>query len=405
MCKKSVFVIDFLYSFSGVLFLNCVLQFLVYPYISNIIGESEFGILITLLSIINLMSTTFGSSANYARVISHSENKDCNGDYNIFLFFSSIIIVLISIITLIVLNRIYFFESISYILLMILTNVRIYADVNFRFDKKYKYYFFYNLCISIGYILGLVVFSKLKNYYVIFFIGEIIPLFFVRKKGIIFNKPFFSKGKYFKENTKNIWILVIANFIESLMNNIDKFIILIFIGEKQVTFFYLATLLGKSMALLTVPLNSVIIGHIVNLKNGLNRKNLWNIFIITNILVILFECMAYIVSNIFIKIFYPNFYNNVKNYIIIGNLGQIINFITCMILVILLKFIPKKYQIYINVIQLLLYFCIVIPSSLYFGINGIIWAILVVNLIKLILTFIIGFFKLKSGKIVEDCKL
>ena len=87
---------------------------------------------------------------------------------------------------------------------------------------------------------------------------------------------------------------------------------------------------------------------------------------------------------------------NVKKYFLLGNLGQIINFATTIILVIILKFISKKYQIIINLTQLILFLCVVIPASIIFGMTGIIYAILVVNFIKLILAFLVGYTHLEE---------
>ena len=73
-------IIDFCYSSMSLIIMNIILQFIIYPYISDQVGETEFGIIITLISVVIMCATTFGSSLNYSRVVQHSEGKDSNSD-------------------------------------------------------------------------------------------------------------------------------------------------------------------------------------------------------------------------------------------------------------------------------------------------------------------------------------
>ena len=71
---------DFCYSSMSLIIMNVVLQFIIYPYISKRVGQDEFGIIITLVSVVIMCATTFGSSLNYSRVVQHSDEKDSNSD-------------------------------------------------------------------------------------------------------------------------------------------------------------------------------------------------------------------------------------------------------------------------------------------------------------------------------------
>ena len=269
---KKKYFFDFLYSFSGIIIMNCLIQFYIYPFLSNNLGNEEFGTLLTLLSVVAIVAATFGSSANYSRVISHSEKKDANGDYNIFLAFSSILICIISIATWIILKRVSWNNFAFYLILMIFTNLRYYADANYRFETNYKKYCLYYLCVSIGYFLGTIIYKYYNNYFLIFILGELLALVFVTFNGTVFKKPFFKKGSFFKDNIKSTTALSISNLIEALTSNIDKLIVYLVVGANTVTTFYLSTLLGKSIALITGPLNSVIIGHIVKRRKNYKKR-------------------------------------------------------------------------------------------------------------------------------------
>ena len=64
---------------------NMVIQFLLYPFFERNLGKENYGVALSILSIIAIASGTIGTSANYSRMIT-SSNKSIdytNGDYNV----------------------------------------------------------------------------------------------------------------------------------------------------------------------------------------------------------------------------------------------------------------------------------------------------------------------------------
>lgn len=56
---KLNFIKDFFYSSLSLIIMNVVLQFIIYPFISSKVGIDEFGIIVTLLSIVVMCANTF----------------------------------------------------------------------------------------------------------------------------------------------------------------------------------------------------------------------------------------------------------------------------------------------------------------------------------------------------------
>lgn len=341
------------------------------------------------------MQIHFGSSLNYSRVVNNSKNKDSNCDYNILLVIYIPIIFLIGIY---IIKRYYTYNIINVVLYSILiffTIARYYADVEYRINLNYKGYFIYYLLITIGYIIGVLFYNFINSWFIVIIIGELLGITFVKINGKIFNRPYFQKSKYFYENTKYNLTLIVANFIEAIVGNIDKIIILSFIGAKEVTIFYTATLLGKTASLITSPLNTVIISYIVKLKNNMTKKIFIKILFILIFVVVILSIFTTVCSHILIKYLYRDVYEEASKFFIIGNLGQILNFIAITITVIFLKFVDKKYQIYVNLIHLIVFLGLIIPLSIKFGISGMIYGLLVANLIKFLLASLVGIIKIK----------
>ena len=148
-----------MWTIMGLMLMNVVAQFIVYPIWAHVLGSEEYGNIIYILSIVNIFSISFGSSANYARMVESSKRSTQNGDYNLFLVIGNIVtafgVVLIVYITTAS-------DSILELLLIAVLSCaimwRFYCDVEYRMNLDYKGYFVYYLVISIGYVLGTILF-------------------------------------------------------------------------------------------------------------------------------------------------------------------------------------------------------------------------------------------------------
>ena len=70
---------------------------------------------------------------------------------------------------------------------------------------------------------------------------------------------------------------------------------------------------------------------------------------------------------------YANVFEAAKPYFLLANAGQIFYFISGSLMVVVLNFTKEKYQLYINIVYLIVFAVVVIPAILMFGLNGIAW--------------------------------
>lgn len=77
--------------------MNGVIQLIPYPGFQRHLGTESFGQVLTLLSIISIMGSTFGTAANYSRMVAKTKKIECKGDYNIFLLIIAALCVPVSI--------------------------------------------------------------------------------------------------------------------------------------------------------------------------------------------------------------------------------------------------------------------------------------------------------------------
>ena len=119
---------DFMYSMMGLIVMNGVIQLVLYPFFNRQLGADQFGVVLTLISLVAIMGSTFGTAANYSRMVTSMKEHDSNGDYNIFLCMIAVLSVLVSAAGLLWLKQFSVIVWIGYLALMIFTVLRYYSD-------------------------------------------------------------------------------------------------------------------------------------------------------------------------------------------------------------------------------------------------------------------------------------
>ena len=382
-------------SISAIVIYNGCIQLLLYPMLEKQMGAVAFGVVLAFVSVMAIMASSFGTGCNYARMVNNMRETDCNGDYQIILGMISFLAIPVSVIACFCIEQGNFIQLPGIILLMIVTMWRYYSDVDFRLRLDYKGFFLFYLLIAIGYGIGACIYSWTDSWILAFLLGEAAALVFVFYKGTIYEKPWFRKSKLYKESLKSCMLLSASNLLSALSLHLDRLLILWLIDAKAVTIFYAATLVGKIIALLTVPLNSIIISYLAKYKEKIN--GIFYTKIAGGLLMVAlgFEVISVGVSDLFVKWMYADVFTLVQPLFWLANAGQIMFFVTSTLMVVALKFMHEKYQVYLNLIYIILYLLISVPATMFAGVWGMGWAILSVNVIRFILAFSVGIYQIK----------
>lgn len=403
--KKKLFTVasDLVFSIAGLILMNGVLQLFINPTLNKWLGDDAFGDYQSILAVVSIMGTTFGVAANYSRMVRARDKKDTNGDYNIFLVIVSVLCVAVAAVTLVVYKSFSVTHFILLTVLAILTVFRYYGDVNYRIKLNYKGFFVYYAIITAGYCLGLLLFKYVSEQWMLTFIaGEAAAVIFVMLHGNIFKgEKKLTPSPEFGKTMKSAGILSATNLLASVAQQSDKIILGLAMSGEAVTTFYVATLLGKVVSLLTTPLNGVLIGYLTK-YDGKFTKKMFAIFtfVLLGIGVVALVC-CYIASEIFVKLFYPGVYEEARQYFFLANAGQIFYFIANCLMTVILRVASEKFQMYINIIYIVIYAATVIPLALTYGIWGMTIALLIANGAKFTITAIVGFAKTENKKTVE----
>lgn len=389
---------DFIFSVLALIIYNGVLQLLIYPQITNRMGKEAFGTVLYLISAVSIMGAGFGTSASYSRMMAKKNREEANGDYNIFLLIIAAISVPVTLIALHVAKGASLGLFLPVLVLMIVTVFRYYADVQYRMTIRFKEYFFFFAATSVGYVLGLMLFPVTGSWVFVLFLGEIFGIIFTVATGEIFRPPFFKLSGAFKENMVSVWYISLSNLLAALILHSDRILLRVFAGGSEVTVFYTASLVGKIVAMITTPLNGIVISYLTNYKIVMNKKRFAGIGAAFMGITVIGAAACCFVSMIFVKLCYPaDVYAEASNYFFLANLGQLLYFVSGSLMVVLLAFTEEKLQFIINLVYGISFAVIVIPVTYMWGITGIAYGLVAVNTIRFVTVIILGIGKLRKN--------
>lgn len=382
MQKK--FATDFIWSIAALVTMNGVLQLFVYPLLNRQLGEAAFGNVLYVLGIVAVFAPSVGLAANNIRLVESRERQVSNGDS------------LLAMLPLLAVSGIIFFavcngyfvgvsDYIMAALLIVLTTLRYYGDVEYRMTLNYKGYFVYYLVLSLGYIIGVLLYPLTKSWLLCFLLGEAAVWLFLVVKGHIY-KPLKRSENTFVVS-KKVLVLAASYLLVNMVLNLDRVLLQHLIDSSTVTVYYVASLLGKTAALLVGPLNGVVIGHLTKGKTKPITKKSFTLVSLAVLLVgaVLFAGIS-IVMPVFVKLLYPDIYTSVLSVSTLANLSQIICFASSLLLTIMLTFCSERWQLVIQLIYAIVFLGLSVLFTNSNGLQGFVTASLAANTLRLVFT-------------------
>ena len=372
MEKKKIrnILTDSVWSIAGTVLMTVAAQFVVYPFWEREFGTEKYGMIIYLISLMNIVSITFGSSLGYTRIMLSAKNSTKNSPYLLLLFLLSIISALYALIVSFFNSAFFSLLDIAcYAVLCVITAWRYYADVEYRIHLNYKGFFLYYTLIGIGYIAGMLLMSFTDLWALALIPGEFLGLFFVLLKGHIFKRDEIKREEL-SELSKMFLVLIGSNLINTLIFNADRILINHALGSIAVSVYYVSSLFGKTLSLITTPLNGVISGYIARFKGVPEKKMKLLIITAALVLAVLSAFACTIGAHIILPFLYPETYPLAEDKIFICSLTQTVYFSTNIISVLMMRFADKKHQLISNIIYAFSFAVICIPITAFGGTEG-----------------------------------
>ncbi len=379
------------YTIGGALLMNGVLQVLVYPLLNRIMGSDQLGELLYLMGLVAILCPSVGQALNTSRLVVRRDYEVSNGDYNILLLLfggvgtaAALIVAKASMTTPLVI--------LWTVILLMTTIFRYYGDVEYRLNLNYQKYFIYYTVLTVGYVAGFGLYLLTKNWFLVFITGEAAAIIYLAATGTVF-RGFFDRSKWFGKAFQRGGFLVFSYLITNLTLNIDRLVLENLIGHLAVTQYYVTSLIGKTLVLLVAPVNTIIISYLTRKQERMNRRQFMMFTGIGIGVSFVFFICAQIGTPIFVKLFYSDLYDSVKEMITVVNLSQILGVLSAYLFIVVLTFTEEKWQLLLQIFHLAVIVALVLLFTGSGGIMGFAEAVLIANAIRVAAVILLGLVK------------
>lgn len=400
--KQNIFrrlLSDSAWSVAGLVLMNVVAQFAVYPVWNRQLGNEEYGRILYLIAGINILAVSMGVAANYARMKASAEGKTANRTYNRILLITSAALIpwCIGVTLLAGGGKSSPAEAALTAVLGIAILWRFYADVEYRLSLDYRAFFVYYLVISLGYGAGIGLFLWTRLWPLALLPGEVAGVAMVYLRGSVLRKdPAGTAPGLSPAAVRMVMTLFATEIISNLIANGDRVLLQLLVNGTAVTIYYQASLAGKTMALVVTPLNSVIIGYLSRYKEGLSRK-IMRLLTLGSLAVLVVATLACTLgSHVLIRLLYPQNYELVRSYFLMASIAQVAFFVSGVAATVLLRFCPIGYQLYINIVYAVLFAALGIPGLLLRQVEGFCIGMMLAGLVKLCYVLFLGYRSLRK---------
>lgn len=379
------FIRNYCFAFLAVILQIGTIQLIILPQVSRIMNNEDYGLMLTLISVVDIIAITLGATLCNVRLISLSEYKDkgLNGDYNIYcVFYASISAILTMIISLFYIKKFSF--HIIFIGIMAATAFLFsYSQVSIRLNKKFHYDLISSLLLSLGFLMGYLLYRVTNLWPLIYISGYSFGSVFC---GIIVGKfyqePIYITSQFNKTN-KKIIELGSSSFIKQLTTYADRLILYPILGGKLVAIYYAATLVGKVVSLASTPLNSLFLSYIDKPKDNI-KQYLTKIILYSLIFSFFLYWICLLCSRPILFILYPQYYESAMSIIYLTVFSAMIEVVISIITPFTLKLFDTSLQIIISIISTSIYFCSTLILLTNYKLLGFCIAIILSSIAKLV---------------------
>lgn len=352
--KNKKILLDFMLNIIASAMPIVVLQIIIFPQINRIEGEDVYGFIVTILSVITISAETVGNSLNNARILQQPEyeKQGFNGDFNLFVLlgtFIDIIAVIVGYSSYSQGNHDFFLVVVTSILILL----RMYFIVAYRISLNYKNVLVNNCLLSLGYLLGFIVYIKTFHWEYIYIISNVCSLTHLYMTTALMREPF-KKTPLFKATGKKVCALYASDIVKTFMTYADRLIIYPILGPNVVAHYYAATVMAKMISLVITPISSVLLSYLAKEEKP-DKKSFVRGFFVILVLIVPIYVLAVFVSRVCVVILYKDMYEIVKNLLFWTVASSIVSAVISMIYPVVLRYRGTKLQLYINIVSVIFY--------------------------------------------------
>lgn len=375
---------DLIYTVGATMLLQFCMQIVLYPLINKIKGAEFTGDVLFYIGIIYIVPQAIASSMSNIRLVSRKVLDDINGEFVPLVGVLSVISGFICFIITLFFNCSLSF-SLVYGLYAIIYTVRVYLQVEYRLTLRFKQYFINYVILSLGYMVGFVVFLYVPYWLIIFIVGEVFATVHSLTQTKI--KSYSISKDSIRYIIRNTMIVMIAILIRDSVNQFDKVILKIMVSSETVTKFNALSLIGKSIQMLVGPINTLMLTYLSAKDKKISAPTLKKMIKVTIVMGIAAMAACEILTPIYAYLFYGISVAEGLSFGFFINLELIMGFIASIYVITVLSQGRTKIYSAIQTVWGVLSLLLTLLFTYLFGIYGIVIAMIITNLLKMVVSY------------------
>lgn len=383
---------NMIYSTLSNFFLLATLQLIILPIIGKTVSPTNFGEISALYSINTVLFLSFGGSLGTLRIV----EKSFSGEN-----FVKLAMITTSFVVVISLPLFIFYghtlskiDILIYVLTTGLASYRNYSNAIFRLNLQFNKDFMANLCTCIGYLLGTALFFFNRvSWVVIFLLGELFYLLYLHKFSSILKEKRVTDKNFLRIGKEYIPVFF-STLLGSLINNLDRFLLLPLLGPVPMAIFFSASSVSKILNFITTPLGHVLLSQIVASKNSFSKKTIVKLQLIGFMVSVLLTFPLFFISKFAMYFLYNEYFHlseNLNLLIAVVVFGTLLLSVSNLLNTFYLFYFNMNLQMVIQVAYCLTYLLISVVFILKWQFTGFIFAYGISSLIRYSLLFIATF--------------
>lgn len=319
--NKKIYL-DFLLNFMAFFLLIGSQQLLLLPYLSRILLDQEFSLVLIVFAIANIVGSSVGTSLSNMKHLKYRSHQSSSQEAKYFLLKVSVFASVISVI-------IYFVFSqnqniVDYVLIYIIylfTIFRLYLTAERRFEKKYKIIVIASLIYFL--LIVFMIFLKaylLKDFYfywpAVIFCAEFLSVLVL----VLGHERYQESGQVtrdtFKETMSSFIPFSVNEALTSITSYSDRFVLYPYITPYQLNAYFSASAIAKFALMIINPVSNVILSWLSSSNDSSQKKRERKLLLYgATFIFLIFSPILYLVTPILVRIMYPDFYELALNLI------------------------------------------------------------------------------------------
>ncbi len=342
----------------------------------------------TCLSIIFIFATTLGIGMNNIRLV---EERKCNGtnrDYLCIMAIGSIFLTFIAYFS----KRYGFDPQVAlpwFAILLILNMIRVYGEVDFRINLNFSLYFLYYFIVSLGYVVGTLLYKFTANWTHIFLVGEALAIVMLVLRKMIFAPSLPSKKLPYI--SKAILLLFLSTIMIQLVVSGDRLILKYFLGDRSVTVYSSLSLVAKTGNMVIFPLGALLLSYLAAKTIPTTKK--WFFRVVASWLGVCFSAFigSLIMAPIYVKLFYPDLFNDTVGLSIIVNAGLVLAMVGYLFRLYLIAFTNAIIVFAFELLFTIIHLIFAIYLTKFYGMVGYAWAVIIGRGLRMVTGVVLSF--------------